>query len=69
MRRQSEKDVVLMDGLPRDSVDDDEDEYIQVTYTSPVLGRYDVKLHPAVLHLLSSLCRSLKRSFAPLRYW
>jgi len=33
-----------------------------------VLG-YDVKLHPAVLHLLSSLCRSLRRSLAPLRYW
>jgi len=33
-----------------------------------VLG-YDVKLHPAVLHLLSSLCRSLRRSLALLRYW
>jgi len=32
-----------------------------------ILG-YDVKLHPAVLHLLSSLCRSLRCSLAPLRY-
>jgi len=30
---------------------------------------YDVKLHPAVLHLLLLLCRSLRRSLAPLRYW
>jgi len=30
---------------------------------------YDVKLHPVVLHLMSSLCRSLGRSLAPLRYW
>jgi len=29
-----------------------------------VLG-YDVKLHPAVLHLLSSLCRSLRHNLAP----
>jgi len=33
-----------------------------------VLG-YDVKLHPAVQHLLSSLCRSLRRSLSPSRYW
>jgi len=26
---------------------------------------YDVKLHPAALHLLSSLCRSPRRSLAP----
>jgi len=36
------------------------------SYTCP---GYDVKLHPVVLHLLSSLCRSLWRSLAPLRYW
>jgi len=29
---------------------------------------YDVKLHPAVLHLVLSLCRSLTRSLAPLKY-
>jgi len=29
---------------------------------------YDVKLDPVVLHLLSSLCRSLRRSLAPLRF-
>jgi len=28
-----------------------------------------LKLHPAVLHLLSLLCRSLRRSLAQLRYW
>jgi len=32
------------------------------------MGMHDVKLHPAVLHLLSSLCRSLRCSLAPLRY-
>jgi len=30
---------------------------------------YDVKLNRAVLHLLSSLSSSLRRSLAPLRYW
>ena len=30
---------------------------------------YDVKLHPAVLPLLSSLGRLLRRSLEPLRYW
>jgi len=30
---------------------------------------YAVKRDPAVLHLLSSLCRSLRCSLAPLRYW
>jgi len=35
--------------------------------STSVLG-YDVKLLPAVLHLLSLLCRSLRRSLAPLMY-
>jgi len=30
---------------------------------------YSVKLHPTVLHLLSSLRRSVRHSLAPLSYW
>jgi len=40
-----------------------------ISLTSYPCPGYDVKLYPTVLHLLSSLCRSLWRSLAPLGYW
>jgi len=42
-------------------------ELLEETGPNNVL-EYDVKLHPAVIYLLSSLCRSLRRSLAALRY-